>query len=322
MDAFPSFELPYRLFILLLLPVLITLYILAMRRRGRGGMRFTNTSMLAAVMKPQRQWRRHVAVALSLLSFTALSIAFAKPFAEGRVPVERATIVVVVDTSQSMGATDIEPDRLTAAKEGAKTFIDEIPPNFNVAVVEMSGNPGLRFQPGTDRAAAKNVIDSLEMRDGTAIGESIAIGIQALKNAPGGEEDNPDDVAPGAIVLLSDGESNIGRPALQGAQLAKDAEVPVHTIAYGTATGFVDLDGQRFQVAVDEEQLKGVADTSGGDFYEAESAGKLKDVYSKIGSEVGYRTEETEVTATYVGWSFGFALAATLAAISLAVRWP
>lgn len=318
----PTFEIPTRLFIALLIPLFVALYIWAMKRRGRGGMRFTNTSMLGAVVKPQRQWRRHVAVALSMLSLAALTIAFAKPFAEAKVPVERATVVVAIDVSQSMGATDVDPNRLDAAKQGAKEFIDAMPQGYNVAIVSMSNNPALRFQPGPDRGAAKRVIDTLQLQDGTAIGESIALGIDALRQAPGADAKDPNAVAPGAIVLLSDGESNSGRPALQGADLAKEVGVPVHTIAYGTPTGFVDLDGERHQVAVNAEQLKQVAEITGGTAYRAESAGQLKDVYGRIGSEVGYREEETEVTAQYVGWSFGFAVAASLAAISLAVRWP
>lgn len=322
MGWFPTFELPGRLLWLLVIPLLVTLYIIAMRRRGRRGMRFTNTSMLAAVMRPQKQWRRHLAVALSMLSLAALTIAFAKPSAEARVPVERATVVVVIDTSQSMGATDVEPNRLDAAKTAATDFVESMPPNMNVAVVEMAGNSGIRFSADTDRAAATRVIDALKLKDGTAVGEAIALGLDALRRVPGGDGEQSEDIAPGAIVLLSDGESNSGRPALQGADLAKEAGVPVHTIAYGTQTGFVDLDGERHQVAVNKEELEQVAQTTEGKSYEAVDAKQLDAVFDEIGSEVGHRTEEVEVTAQYVGWGFGFAVLAALAAISLAVRWP
>lgn len=323
MGWFPTFELPGRLLWLLVIPLLVTLYILAMRRRGRQGMRFTNTSMLAAVMRPQKQWRRHLAVALSMLSLAALTIAFAKPSAEAKVPVERATVVVVIDTSQSMGATDVEPNRLDAAKAGAIDFVESMPPNMNVAVVEMAGNSGTRFAPSPDRAGATRVIDALDLKDGTAVGEAIALSLDALRRVPGGDEgEQAEEIAPGAIVLLSDGESNSGRPALQGADLAKEAGIPVHTIAYGTQTGFVDLDGERHQVAVNKEELEQVAQTTEGKSYEAADAKQLGSVFDQIGSEVGHRTEEVEVTAQYVGWSFGFAVLAALAAISLAVRWP
>lgn len=318
---FPTFELPGRLLLLLLVPVFIALYILAMRRRGRLGMRFTNTSMLAAVVRPQSQWRRHLAVALSMLSLVALTVAFAKPSAEAKVPRERATVVLVIDVSQSMAATDVDPNRLDAAKTAAQGFVDDVPQGYNIAVVAMSGNAGIRLQPNGDKAAVKQAISSLRLEDGTAVGESIALGLEALRNAP---EDpaHPDEPAPGAIVMLSDGESTIGRPAVQGADEAKQHQIPVYTIAYGTPTGYVDLDGERHPVPVNKEELAEVAEISGGEAFAASNAKQLASVYGKIGSSVGYETKQTEVTAQYVGYSFAFGLLAALAAISLAVRWP
>lgn len=316
-----SLEHPERLFWLLLIPLFIALYVLAQRRRGRQGMRFTNTSMLSKVVRSQSQWRRHLAVGLSMLSLAALTIAFTQPMNEARVPRERATVVVVIDVSQSMAATDVDPTRLDAAKESAQAFVEQMPPEYNVALVSMSGSSSIRLPPTTDRTAALQQIDALALEDGTAMGEAIALSLEAIAMAPEDPND-PENVAPGTIVLLGDGVSNIGRPAVQGAQAARDAEVPIHTIAYGTQTGFVELDGQRYKAAVDEDQMREVAEITEGEMHTAASAGKLDSVYQDIGSEIGYELEETEVTAQYAGWSFGFGLLATLAAVSLAVRWP
>lgn len=317
----PMFDAPWRLLILLVIPALVAAYVILSRLRNRRGMRFTNTSMLGAVVKPQSQWRRHLAVALSLLSLITLTMAFAKPKGLVDVPRERATIVVVLDVSQSMQAKDVKPDRLTVAKQGAKDFVNSLPQQYNVAFVTMSGSPSLVLPPTTDRTALNAAIDRAELRDSTAIGESIVMALKALDLAPK-DKGKPDEIAPGAIVMLSDGTNTTGRPAEQGAQEAAQAKRKVYTIAYGTENGYVDFEGKRELVPVNHELMKKVAAMTEGEYFKAATPDQLKKVYSDIGSSVGYEKAEREQTSQYAGYGFGFAVLAALCAISLAARWP
>lgn len=320
-DWLPSFSEPSRLWWLLAVPLLIALYVWGSRKRHKRGMRFTNTGMLGAVVRQQSQWRRHLTVALSLLSLIALAGAWAKPYAQVDVPRERATIVVVLDISQSMQATDVRPDRFTVAKAEAVAFVKSLPPQFNVALVTLSGNPGVVIPPTTDRNAVIRGIETRQLQDSTAVGEAIVVALQALAQAPQppGAGDEP---APGAIVLLTDGQNTTGRPAEQGAQVAAAEEVPVYTIGYGTENGFVDIDGKREAAPVNHQQLERVARETGGEHFRAASTEQLKKVYADIGSSVGVERAERETTAAWAGWGLGFGALAALCAISLAARWP
>lgn len=320
-DWLPSFSEPSRLWWLLAVPILIGVYIWASRKRHKRGMRFTNTGMLGAVVRQQSQWRRHLTVALALLSLIALAGAWAKPYAQVDVPRERATIVVVLDISQSMQATDVRPDRFTVAQQEAVAFVKSLPEQFNVALVTLSGSPSLVIPPTTDRDAVIRGIETRQLQDSTAVGEAIVIALQALAQAPqpAGADDDP---APGAIVILTDGQNTLGRPAEQGAQVAAEADVPVYTIGYGTENGFVDLDGEREAVPVNHAQLERVAQETGGEHFRAASPSELHRVYADIGSSVGVEKAERETTAAWAGWGLGFAALAALCAISLAARWP
>lgn len=315
-----NFSDPQRLWVLLVIPLVIAGYVFALKRRNKIGMRFTNTTILGRVVPKQSQWRRHLAVALSLLSLAALSIAWARPQGIEMVPRERATIVVVIDTSLSMQATDVKPDRLEAAKAAAINFVNSLPAQYNVAVVSLSGNPAVRLPPSIDRTAARQAINSLKLADSTAVGESIYTALEALQMAPKGPGDQG--AAPGAIVLLSDGQNTAGRAPVQAAQASKEAKVPIYTIAYGTDNGYVDLDGKRERVPPDRELLKELADITGGQSYFAENVSQLDRVYTTIRSEVGQVPTKKETTALWAGYGLAFAVVAALAAVSLGARWP
>ncbi len=316
-----GFEAPEHLFWLLLIPVIVALYVLASRMKNRRGMRYTNTSMLESVIGKQSQWRRHLAVGLSLLSLVTLTMAYARPVDIGQEPLPRSTIVVVIDVSLSMEATDIEPSRLVAAKEAAKEFVTSLPAEYNVSVVSLSGAPAIVIPPTTDHAAAGRAIDTLQPQDSTAIGESLITGLRALEQAPQ-DPDDPEAIAPGAIVLLSDGENTAGRAPQQAAAEVAEAEVRTFTIAYGTENGYVDLDGERQLVPPDPETLRAIAEATDGTFYEAASADDLREVYADVAVESGTRDVEQQVTAQYAGFGLVFAVLAALAAISLGVKWP
>lgn len=316
-----TFLSPDRLLILLVIPLLIAAYVFATRRKNRRGMRFTNTSMLDVVVPKQSQWRRHLAVALSLLSLITLTAAFARPSTLVDVPRERATVVIVIDASQSMQASDVAPNRLAAAKAAAVEFVQSLPDKYNVAVVSMAGNASILVPPTLAHNTVENAISSIQLQDGTAIGEGIYTALRALQQAPK-DPNNPDSVAPGAIVMLTDGSNTAGRAPMQAAAEARNAEVPVYTIAYGTENGYVDLDGKREPVPVDHELMKQVAAVTNGQYFAAATVDQLKTVYANIGSEVGYEKAEREVTSRFAGYGLAFAVLAALGAISLGARWP
>jgi Ca-activated chloride channel homolog len=316
-----AFMAPNRLLILLVIPLLILAYIFASLRKNRRGMRFTNTSMLDVVVPKQSQWRRHLAVALSLLSLITLTAAFARPKTQVDVPRERATVVMVIDASQSMQATDVKPTRLDAAKQAAIDFVSKLPEKYNVSVVSMAGSCAILVPPTTAHHTVENAINSIQLQDSTAIGEGITTALRALQQAPK-DPDNPNSIAPGAIVLLSDGFNTSGRAPQQAAAEAKAAKVPVYTIAYGTENGCVDLEGKREPVPVDHEEMKQIAAATSGEYFAAATADQLKKVYENIGSDVGYEKADREVTARFAGYGLALAVLAALGAISLGAKWP
>ena len=314
-----DFFAPPRLWALLVLPLLIALYILGLHFSKRSGIRYTNTGVLAAVLPKQRQWRRHVTVAMALCSLVLITGAWARPAGVQEIPRERATIVLVLDTSQSMMATDVSPTRLAAAQEAAKRFVDQLPPQYNLAIVSLNGAPVLQSPPTTDRATAKAAIDRLELADGTAIGGAIEVAMGAIAQAPTADDGS---TAPALIILLSDGGNTVGGDPLTAAQTAAGKEVPIYTIAFGTDNGYVDLDGERFNVAPDRVLLGQISATTKAESLDAASADQLDRVYTRLQSSVGYEEQNTEVTARWALYSLAFAVVAALGAVSMAARWP
>jgi len=310
---------PERLWVLIIVPLMIAGYIYLVRMKKKTGMRFTNTAILGQVVPKQSQWRRHLAVALSLAALVALSLAWARPNGVEMQARERATVVMVLDISLSMQATDVKPSRLDAAKEAALAFVKALPAQYNISVVSLSGNPSVRLPPTTARAQAQQAIRSLKLQESTAVGESIYTALSALQLAPKGTDSTP---APGAIVLLSDGQNTAGRSPAQAANEAKKQKVPVYTIAYGTENGYVDLDGKREKVPPDKALLSSISGATGGQTYTAENLDQLDRVYNNIRSEVGQTPVNKETTALWAGYGLAFAVVAALAAVSLGARWP
>lgn len=275
--------------------------------------------MLGAVVPKQSQWRRHLAVAFSLLSLVTLVAAWARPNGVEKVPRERATVVLVIDVSQSMQAKDVKPTRLDAAKETSKEFVKALPPQYNLALVSLSGSPSVKLPPTTDRALANRAIDGLATADSTAIGDAIYGALNAVAMAPKADNGTP---APGAIVLLSDGTNTAGRSPQQAADQAAKDKVPVYTIAYGTQNGSVDLDGKREPVPPDNALMQKIAAATKGTYSNAENAGQLDNVYKNLATAVGYEEVKKETTAMWAGYGLAFAVLAALAAVSLGARWP
>ncbi len=317
--ALPEFKTPARLWVLIALPILVLTYLLLMRLRKRMSLRFTNTGVLGTVMGSQRRWTRHLAVAMSLCSLVALGLAWAQPLGTEKVPRQRATVVMVVDTSLSMEASDVEPDRLTAAKEAATNFIDGLPDTYNVALVALNGQPSIKFPPSTDRGALVRALMALELADGTAMGDALALALKAVDQAPVGDDDKP---APAMVVMLSDGANTVGAGPGAAVETAEQADIPVYTIAYGTQNGYVDVDGSRESVPPDVETMQEIAQETGGRAVTADSADSLTDAYKEIGSSVGYEEIRKPITAQYAFGALGFAIVAALGAVMMAARWP
>ena len=315
-----DFMRPERLWWLLMIPLLVGLYLFLLWRRRRRARPHAITN-LDRVLPKQQSWKRHLAVSLAVLALAALNVAFAQPKGEVEVPRERATIVLTIDVSRSMVAEDVAPNRLAAAKAAAQDFLQMLPAGFNVALVSFAGTAAVVVPPTTDRGVVAAAIENLQVAPSTAIGEGIYSSLDAMAQAPPDPND-PDSTAPGAIVLLSDGYTNVGRPSDQAAQESKKRGIPIYTIAYGTANGYVENEGRREPVPVNPAELNQISRISGGKAFAAGSESELKQVYSSIARQVGYMKVDQEVTEAYAGYALGFAILAGIAVISLAARWP
>ena len=309
-----TFTSPERLWLLAAVAALAVAYVLLQRRRSRYAVRLPGLALLAQVA-PRLGWRRHVASVALLLSMTGATAAFAEPRAAVEVPRERATVVVALDVSLSMAATDVDPDRLTAAKAAAVEFVEGLPERFDVGLVAFSGSASVAVAPTQDHAAVAAAIEDLAMGNGTAIGEAVASSLTAVAGTRTGAED-----VPAHVVLLSDGANTVGRPVGVAAEDAVAAGVPVSTIAYGTQEGEVLVERQRIRVPVDAPALAALAEDTGGTAYEAASGDELEDVYADIGSTVGTTTESREVSAGVAGLALLSAVGAGAAALAWSPR--
>ena len=295
-----SFLAPTRLYGLLAVLALVVAYAVLALVRQRYAVRFTNLALLDQVAPRRPGWRRHVVAAVFLLAIAASVVAWAQPADEVEVPRERATVVLAIDTSLSMEATDVAPSRLVAAQEAAVRFVEELPPQINLGLVSFDGVARVRVTPTTDRAPVQRAIETLELGPATAIGEAIFAGLDAIETAPTADAEEE---VPARLVVMTDGKTTVGRPDLDGAEAAVEAGVPVSTIAFGTERGTILIDGEIQPVPVDHEPLRLIADRTGGQFFSAESLDQLEAVYADIGSSVGFDTEEREVTDRFVGYA-------------------
>ena len=311
-----TFFFPERLWLLLAVVALVAAYVFLQSRRRSYALRYTNLPLLASVAPKRPGWRRHVPAALFLIALSTLVVGFAEPAAEQRVPRERATIILAIDTSLSMEATDVSPKRIDAAKVAAKSFVDKLPPKINVAVLAFDGRASLKVPPTTDHERLKRSIDGLSLGQGTAIGEAVFASLDAIKSVPADEEGTP---PPSRIVLMSDGSTTVGRPNEAGGEAAKEAKVPVSTIAFGTDSGTIRIPESPgpVRVPVDAEALRALADQTGGKAFDAASAEELQQVYTDIGSSVGYTTELSSIAS----WFIGAALIVLVATAGLSLLW-
>ena len=265
--------------------------------------------------------KKVLAALASLLSIMTLIIAWAQPMGMRDVPRQRATVVIAIDVSISMRCEDVQPNRFESAKAAAKEFVDLLPDGFNVSLVLFAGDIELQSVPTTDKSTVKASIDAAKMAASTAIGEGIYSALDSLRFAPPNPDD-PNEPVPAAVVLLSDGYTNVGRSSSDAAKAAKDQGVPVYTIAFGTPGGYVVDQGQKVRVPVDHVELSTIANISGGKKFSAESSADLLDVYEKLAVSLGSDKERYEITEKFAGFAAIFALFAAMGVVSLAARWP
>ncbi len=310
-----TFQSPWWLVALLAVVGLVGLYVLLQLRRARYAARFTNVALLGSLVPKRAGWRRHVAFGLVALGLGVLVVSLAAPSREVRVPRERATVVMAVDVSLSMRATDIEPDRFSAMQQAAKEFVEVLPARINLGLVSFAGTATTLVTPTTDREQVGTAIDNLELAEATAIGDAVFTSLTAITNFQSTLESSGQDLPPARIVLLSDGYSTVGREATQAIDAANAAQVPVSTIAFGTDYGVLDLNGETVPVPVDRSTLEQIADETGGSYSEAASAQELEEVYEDLGSQIGYTTEAHDISPWFVRGGLLFAFLGVVASL-------
>lgn len=301
-----GFTTPWLFLYLLIIGVAIAVYVVLRRVRTRRVLRFANMALLeqvAAGRKPRR-WR-HVPAALLVAALALLTTAMAGPTRDVRIPRNRAVVMLVVDVSESMAATDVAPSRIEAARAAGRHFADLLTPGINLGLVKFSSGATLLVAPTIDHDQVKRAIDKLVPEPRTATGEGIFTALQAIATT-GAVMGGGDGPPPARIVLESDGKETVPpdlespRGAFTAARAAKEQGVPISTISFGTPDGIVEVDGQSIPVPTDDESLAKIADLSGGQAFRAESLGELNRVYSTLDEQIGYQVVRGDASAGWV----------------------
>jgi Ca-activated chloride channel homolog len=288
-----SFEWPYVLAGLALIPILLVGYLLAQRRRRAYAVRFTNLALLSAVVGREPGVRRHIPPVLYLLGLIALLVSLARPVAVLAVPREQSAVMLAMDVSGSMAADDLQPSRMEAAKQAARTFVSALPPHVLAGIVSFNTSTSVNAPLTRDRATLLPAIDGLRPDGGTAIGDGLAQALNHLAQQP---SDAQGQRLPALVVLLSDGQSSAGIAPNEAAALAARAQIPVHTVGIGQR-GAAPLLGGRQRAELDEATLQAIARQSGGQYFYAAEAGQLERIYGDLSSRVSWVEERTEITA-------------------------
>ena len=312
-----SFDWPAALLGLLALPGLAALGWAGERRRRREAARFGTPALVAGFLPPPRRLRKRLPYALALAALAALIVGLARPHASLSVPRREATIVLAIDTSRSMAAKDVQPSRLAAALTAARAFLEETPRSYSVGILTFSTHAALVLKPTTDRDAAASALDEIRLGSGTALGEGIEQSVVAARPGVTSGASPPPDAIPATVLLLSDGEQTTGnRSPTAATATAKRLRVPVSTVAFGTREAVVEvpLPGglkERVTVTPDTHTLRAVAQATGGRFYQAASAERLRQVYRELGSRLGRKKESREITSAFAGTGALLLLAAS-----------
>jgi Ca-activated chloride channel homolog len=291
---------------LLVVVALVAAYVLVQYGRRRRVLRFANMELLERIAPPRsaNRWR-HIPAILLVIGLVVLTIALAGPTHDVRIPRNRAVVMLVIDVSESMLATDVAPNRLEAAKEAGTQFTDELTPGINLGLIAFGGTATVLVSPTTNRAAMKAAIAGLHVEERTATGEGIYTALQAIASV-GAVMGGGDTPAPAHIVLESDGAENVPgdpdapRGAYMAARAAKDQGVAISTISFGTPDGTVEINGQDVPVPVDDVTLQKITEITGGQAFHAGSLDELKHVYSTLQQQIGYETIRGDASAAWI----------------------
>lgn len=326
--SFGGFTAPWWFLLLILVGAIIAGYIVVQRMRRRRTMRFTNLALLEKVAPKRQSWVRHLPPVVLVISLMLLTTAMAGPTDTQRVPRNRAIVMLVIDVSLSMEATDVRPTRLRAAQDAAKEFATGLTPGINLGLISFAGTASVMVSPTTDRASVAGAIDNLKLAESTATGEAIFAALQSIEGFAqivGGAQGAP----PARIVLMTDGKQTVPtddgddpRGAFTAARAAKDQKIPVSTISFGTTDGEVSIDGKSQPVPVDDESMKEIADLSGGEFYKAATADQLRRVYDTLGEQIGYETKDADASRPWLMLGTLAALVAAGSALLIGQRLP
>ncbi|MFD6856806.1 VWA domain-containing protein [Rhodococcus sp. NPDC060090] len=325
--SFSGFASPWWLLFLFVVAALAVGYVLVQRRRLAHTLRFTNFELLEKVAPDRPGRARHIPVALLLVGLALLTVALAGPTSEQRVPRNRATVVLAIDVSLSMEATDVAPSRLAAAQEAAKSFADDLTPGINLGLVAFSGTASVLVSPTTNREATKTAIDHLQLSERTATGEAIFTSMQSIETLAavlGGSDQAP----PARIVLLSDGKQTVPespddpRGGFTAARQAAEKGIPVSTISFGTQYGSVTIEDDQIPVPVDDPSLEEIAELSGGSFFAASSLEELEGAYDTLEEQIGFETTRGDASRPWLMLGVFAVAGGLIAAMVLRQRLP
>jgi Ca-activated chloride channel family protein len=322
------FTAPWWFLLFVVIAGLVVGYIVVQRMRRKRVMRFTNLELLEKVVPKRPSRLRHLPAIVLIAALMLLTTAMAGPTAEQRVPRNRATVLLVIDVSLSMQASDVQPTRLQAAQVAAKSFTEGLTPGVNLGLVSFAGTATVLVAPTTDRVPVSRAIDGLKLAESTATGEAIFAALQAIEGfsqVVSGPEGPP----PARIVLMTDGKQTIPTPdgddprgAFTAARESANRKIPISTISFGTEQGQVTIEGKTTPVPVDDESMREIARLSGGEFYKAATAEQLRAVYDTLGEQIGYEIKDTDASRPWLVLGTLTALAAAGSALFIGQRLP
>ncbi|OZC89290.1 hypothetical protein CH300_22995 [Rhodococcus sp. 15-1154-1] len=326
-----DFTSPWWLLFVLVVGALVAGYVVVQRRRQKNTLLFSNMELLEKVAPNRPGYWRHVPTALVLVGLLLLTVALAGPTSDQRVPRNRATVMLVIDVSLSMEATDVEPSRLAAAQEAGKSFADGLTPGINLGLVAFAGTASVLVSPTANREATKAAIDKLQLSERTATGEAIFTSLQSIDTL-GAVLGGGDAAPPARIVLLSDGKQTVPenpddpRGGYTAARAAAEKDVPISTISFGTSYGTVDIESEsgseRVPVPVDDPSLKEIATLSGGSFFTASSLEELRAVYDTLEEQIGFEMTRGDASRPWLILGVLFTAAGLGTALVLRQRLP
>jgi len=328
-----TFLWPEFLWLLALVPLLVAAYVLILRRKRKAALRYASLTMVKEAMGAGSRFRRHVPPLLFLTALVIMIVAVARPAAVVRLPSQHEIIILSLDVSGSMRAKDVEPDRITAAQNAAKTFVNEQPRSTRIGIVAFAGTASLVQPPTQSREDLHAAIERLQLQRATAIGSGILVALKAifpevdfdlrasnprvnpaltpralnapLNGAPAPDKGPPKPVAPGsyksaAIILLTDGQATTGPDPIEAARMAAERGIRVYTVGVGTPNGEILVgEGWSMRVRLDEDTLKQIANLTGAEYFYAGNAVDLKKIYQSLNSKFVLERKETEITALF-----------------------